>query len=186
MFSGGLLPILNRYAPWYLAAGILNLAGGAGMYTIDTQTSVAVVYGYEVLLAVGTGISFQLAYSAVAAKCDPADTGNAIGYINVSQIGSIAIALGIAGNIFQNIGLKNLQRSLHQYNFDDRLLQSALAGTQSELLRGSAPEISSKAVAGVVDTLASVFGVTIAGGALTIVCALLMRWEKLNLTPAAG
>ena len=46
-----------------------------------------------------------------AAKVDKKDHPKAIGFINVGQIGTIAIALSIAGCLFQNVGFNDLKHA---------------------------------------------------------------------------
>lgn len=186
MFSGGLLPVLNRYAPWYLVGGVFVLCGAAPMFVIDANTPVGHIYGFELLIALGGGFTFQLAYSIAASISEPADIGNAIGFINVSQIGSMTIALSIAGSIFQNVGVNKLNTALASYHLDQGLISSALAGAQSKLLTASTKEIQTKAISAIVDTLADDFALVISSGAIMVVCAAAMRWEKVNLTPTAG
>jgi hypothetical protein len=82
------------------------------MFTIDSSTSIARIYGYEVLIAAGTGLVFQNAYAVAVAKVARKDSAKAIGFINVAQIGTIAIALAIAGSLFQNLGFSALKSAL--------------------------------------------------------------------------
>lgn len=186
MFSGGLLPVFGRYAPWYFPAGALMLAGGACMHSVTPNTSVAAVYGYEILIAVGSGIIFQVAYAVVASKVEPHDVPNSIGFINVAQIGTIAISLSMAGSIFQNVGFNKLKEALVSYNLPDAVVRSALAGVDSPLLQSGNKDIIALVVGAVSDTMAKTYAMNIAAGALALVAAMGMRWEKLELVPTAG
>lgn len=80
------------------------------MYTIDISTSTTRIYGYKILVAAGTGLAFQNAYAIAAAKVPKEEKNNAVGFINVAQMGSTAIALSIAGAKYENAGFIFPQR----------------------------------------------------------------------------
>jgi hypothetical protein len=176
MFAGGLLPVVGRYAPWYFPASILIIVGGAFMYRVKSTTHTAAIYGFEVLIAVGVGLIFQTGYSVAAAKVDPKNVPASIGFINVAQIGSIAISLSISGAIFQNLGYHYLREALASYDFSEATLRSALAGTQSAVLSHEGAVVRRLAIDAIVATIDKL-------GALTFVSACFMRWEKLKLEP---
>jgi hypothetical protein len=106
MLNGALMQQLGYYKPWFAVSGAFILIGGALMFAVDSDTSPARVYGYSVLIAIGTGISAQAAYSVVPVKVamDPRHglrmIPDAISFINMAQIGSIVHALAISGTIF--------------------------------------------------------------------------------------
>jgi hypothetical protein len=186
MFSGALLPVWGRYMPWYIPSGILMLIGGALMFKVTADTSTSAIYGYEVLIAIGSGLTQQIGYSVAAAVVQPHEVPAAIGFINVAQIGSLAIALSIAGCIFQNVGFSDLQAALAGYNFSDVDIRNALAGAQSTILTQGDGTVVGIAVASIAGSISKLFAMIIAAGALVIVCSIFMKREKLMLNPAAG
>jgi hypothetical protein len=181
MFAGGLLPVVGRYAPWYFPASILMIIGGAFMYRVKPATHTAAIYGFEVLIAVGVGLIFQTGYNVAAAKVDPKDVPASIGFINVAQIGSVAIALSISGSIFQNLGYRYLREALASYDFSEASLRSALAGAQSVVLNHEGSVVRGLAIDAIVATIDKLYALVLAAGALTFVSACFMRWEKLKL-----
>jgi hypothetical protein len=58
MLAGGSLPFVGRYAPYYTVGGVA-LLGSALMFTIRHDTQTGRIYGYEILIAAGTGQVFQ-------------------------------------------------------------------------------------------------------------------------------
>jgi hypothetical protein len=184
LLNGGLMPVLGYYSPWYILSGVFVLVGGALMRTIDIDTSPATVYGYSVLVAVGTGASMQAAYSIAPVKVDgPAAVSKVVGFINVAQIGGGVLALGIAGSIFQSVALSNLQRALSGFGFSLDDLQDVIAGAQSAVFRNASLQVQSLAIRAVVDAIAKVNFMAIAAGALLLLGSLAMRWEKLSFMP---
>jgi hypothetical protein len=186
MFSGGLLPIFGRYTPWYFPAGTLMLVGGVLMFLVSPTTKTAAYYGFEVLIAIGSGLVFQTGYAVAAAKVPRSGIASSIGFINVAQIGSISIALAIAGSIFQNLGYVKLYKALATYEFSETELRSTLAGSQSAIFQSGDPTIQQLAIGAVVATMSETYALVITAGAVTLVSACFMRWEKLNLEPTAG
>jgi hypothetical protein len=181
MFAGGLLPIFGRYAPWYFPAGILMIIGAAFMYQIKETAHTAAIYGFEVLIAIGVGLIFQTGYNVAAAKVDPIDVPASIGFINVAQIGSIAISLSISGALFQNLGYTYLREALTEYNFSEGALRSALAGIESVVLNKEGPVVRGLAINAIIKTIDKIYALVMAAGALTFVSACFMSWEKLAL-----
>ncbi|KAK3612960.1 hypothetical protein LTR22_028369, partial [Elasticomyces elasticus] len=96
LIAGGTLPVIGRWPVYFVVGSVFALAGSAAMFTIRVDTSPAKVYAYEALIAIGSGLTFQTAYAVMAAKVTRKDQGNAIGFINVAQLGTIALALAIA------------------------------------------------------------------------------------------
>ncbi|KAL7928861.1 major facilitator superfamily domain-containing protein [Trichoderma chlorosporum] len=186
MFSGVLLPVFGYYMPWYIPSGALMLIGGALMFVVTPSTSVGSIYGYEILIAAGTGLSSQLGYAIAPAKVKPHEVSAAIGFINVAQLGSISIALAISGSIYQNLGLKFLQGALRGFDYSQADLKSALAGVKSVVLTHSDAHVRELAIGALVRIISSLYGLVIAAAALTLVGAVFMRREKLKLEVAAG
>lgn len=186
MFSGALLPVFGRYMPWYVPSGILMLIGGVLMFRITPTTSTSAIYGFEILIAVGGGLTQQIGYSIAAASVKPHEVPAAIGFINVAQIGSLAIALSIAGSIFQNVGFSDLKAVLAAYNFSDADIRNALAGAQSAILTQGDETVIGIAVTSIASTISKLFAMIIAAAALIIVSSVFMKREKLMLAPTAG
>ena len=186
LLNGALLPITKRYTPWYITGGICILIAGVLLHNITPSTHTAAIYGFEVLLSIGTGVSFQVAYAVAASKLRHRDMPAAIGFVNVAQIGSIAIVLTIAGAIFQNRGYTNLRRALAGYNLPEETLRAALAGADSALAGAFDAKMEGLVVQAVVKTISTEFILVIVAGALMTISALFMKWERLNLEAAAA
>jgi hypothetical protein len=186
MFSGGLLPVVKRYAPWYFPAGVLIIVGGVMMFRVSATTSTSAIYGFEILLSIGVGLIFQTGYAVAAAKVPKNRAADSIGFINIAQIGSIAITLAIAGTIFQNLGYLNLRNALAEYHFSEAELRSALAGSLSPAFQNADDKTKALAVGAVVKTISTSYALVITAGAVVLVSACLMKWEKLDLEGTAG
>lgn len=134
------------------------------------------IYGFEVLVAAGTGLVFQNAYAIAVAKVGDniRDKTKTIGFINVAQIGTIAIALAIAGALFQNLGFRSLKSAFAGYDFPDEYVRSALAGKLSPIFTSANEEVIRIATVTVAETIRKIFGTVIAGGTVVLVSGLLL------------
>ncbi|KAH7355747.1 major facilitator superfamily domain-containing protein [Pyrenochaeta sp. MPI-SDFR-AT-0127] len=178
--NGALLPKFKYYVPWYLAAGVFNSVGGALFFGLLKQTtSSGTIYGFSVLLAIGTGLAQQCAYSIATAKA-PNQIADAIGFINNAQVGSVVIALTFTSLIFQNIGFHHVRNALVGLDFTNEQIRSALGGAKSELFsEGVLGEATRESVErGIVEAIRWSFFPVLLAGAIGLVASLCMRWEN--------
>jgi hypothetical protein len=186
MLNGALLPVFGYYMPWYVVAAVFQLIAGAVMYTcVDVNTSNAMIYGFSVLLAMGGGLAGQSSYSIASSKVDLSRAADAVGFINVAQIGGVMIALTVTSSVFQNVGFSKLQHALSGRGYSSQEIRAALGGQRSGILLSASPEVKKLALDAIVETIGTGYILIIAAGALALVCSLLMKREKLNLTMQA-
>ncbi|KAG2419986.1 hypothetical protein HFD88_004783 [Aspergillus terreus] len=182
MLVGGLLPVFGRYNIIYIVAGIATVAGAGVMAaTLSPSVSEAQVLGLEALIGVGLGCSFQhgVGISNVINK-EPRDRVDSAVIFNMAQMGGIAIVLAVAGSIFQNVGYNMLVDAVGAGEYSQKDLREALAGVSSVVWRSSDPEIVSRGVEAVAEVIAREFYLVVAGGAVCLVCGLLMKRQRLD------
>ena len=182
LLSGVLLPKLNLYAAWYIISGSLTLIGSTLLFLISSTTPTRNIYGFEFLVGAGCGLTLQAAYSIALVKSPTNKATSAISFINVAQLGGGALALSIAGAVFQNVGFNTLQSALDGREYSSSEIHAALAGGYSAIISNSTAEVRDITSDAVGSTIANVYGVSISGGAAVLVAGLLMRWEKVNMT----
>ncbi|CAG8962041.1 hypothetical protein HYFRA_00005083 [Hymenoscyphus fraxineus] len=182
LLSGALMPKLNLYAAWYVTSGVLALIGSVLMFRISAATSSRDIYGFEVLIGAGCGLTLQAAYSIALMKSPAGKETSAISFINVAQLGGGALALSIAGNIFQNVGFNTLQSALQGRDYSSDEIRSALAGGYSAIISNSTAEVRTIASDAIGQTIGKVYGISVSGSAVVLVVGLLMRWEKLKMS----
>ncbi|PKX97839.1 MFS general substrate transporter [Aspergillus novofumigatus IBT 16806] len=182
LFSGTLLPRFNVYAVWYLFSGIIALAGSILLFEISTGTPPRNIYGFEILTGIGCGLTFQAAYAIAMSKSLPEKATSILGFINVAQLGGGALALAIAGTVFQNVGFDTLQTALGGRGYAAGEIREALGGGYSAILNDGTPEVRAIASEAIGTTIANVFGISIGGSAAVLGAGLLMRWERVKLS----
>lgn len=185
ILAGASLPTIRRYNIYYFTGGCLVLIGGALLCTINENTSTALMYGYEAIVACGVGLFFQIGYGIAVANVDPKYAPNAVCFINVAQIGVVAISLALSGSLFQNVGVHELEKAFEGRGYPEQVIRSALAGKISPVFSSNDEEAIRLAVTAIAATVRKIFSMVAAAGALAVASSVLMRFEKLNLaTPA--
>lgn len=188
ILAGTTMPYAGYYFPFYVAAGILITIGGGLMYTVDESTSTSAIYGYSVLIGLGSGSIMQAAYSIGPAKVIPVweDIPPVIGFINVAQIGGVVHSLAISGVIFQNYAFRYVSAAVKDLHLSAEQIRGAIAGTNSVVFDTMTPEQQSLAIGGIVQAMQKVYILITTAGALCVVCGALMRREKLFMESSAG
>ncbi|KAL2840419.1 major facilitator superfamily domain-containing protein [Aspergillus pseudoustus] len=179
---GGSLPIIGRYNVIYLIAGIATVSGGAAMAaTLSPTVPESQVMGLEALIGIGLGCSFQhgVGISNVINK-SPQDRVDSAILFNMAQMGGIAIVLAVAGSIFQNVGYSLLADALRGGGYTEEDIRQALAGVSSVVWQSRDPEVLASGVEAVAKVIAREFYLVVGGGAVCLVCAALMKREKLD------
>lgn len=161
--------------------------GGSLMYTIQTDSSPGKVYGYSILIALGSGLTFNAAYAIAGIKAaqknwSQKDIQSAVSLQNVSQIGGTLLSLLISGQVFQSYSFQNLKRVLEgvDLNFSDAEIRGAVTGTQSLLFARLSDGVKQQAIEAIMEAMKRVYILSIVAGVLSLLCALVMKKERLS------
>jgi MFS family permease len=180
LLAGHLLSKIQYYMPIYIVSGVFILLGGALLTAfLNPSTPESQIYGFTILIAVGSGLTLQISYAVGTLTAAAKDMGDVISMQNVSQIGSTVIALVIAGQVFQSEAVKNLQAALSGLGFSEDEIRGAVAGAQSELFGRLSGELRDKAVLAICQAMQKSFILLIVSGAVLIVVGALMKRERL-------
>ncbi|KAI1289073.1 putative MFS drug efflux transporter [Xylaria venustula] len=115
--SGGLIARLGYYMPWYTIGGLLALAGGTRMYTVNKSTSESRIYGHTVLIGAGVGLWLQASFSVAPAIVEPKNIPLAIGFLTLSQL-AIANSIFLSGSqtglleIFPSLSVSEIRQAI--------------------------------------------------------------------------
>ncbi|KAL8839355.1 MAG: hypothetical protein Q9176_004536 [Flavoplaca citrina] len=151
LVNGALIAKLGFYQPWYLAGGALALIGGVLMYRVDSNTSTANIYGYEVLLGIGTGAYIQAGYGVIQAIIEPAKMAYAISFIMLAQLLGIALGLSISGAVFLNKAISGLSKVLPDVSRDE--IQKAVLGVSGDLFGTLPADVRRNATSAIVNAI---------------------------------
>ncbi|EKG18978.1 Major facilitator superfamily [Macrophomina phaseolina MS6] len=185
VLNGLLMLRWGYYMPWFLVSGVFATIGGALLYTSSADMANANVYGYSILVGIGM-TAYQAAYSVVPAKVSPDEVAEVIQFINIAQQGSILIALTICNTVFQNVAYDKLLAILIPAGYSEVDVTAAIAGARSVVLQSAPPDVRSAALDVLVEAIDDAYTLIIVSGGLLIICALLMKREKITMELVAG
>ncbi|KAL8982097.1 MAG: hypothetical protein Q9205_003290 [Flavoplaca limonia] len=184
LLNGGLMAKFGYYMPWYLFGGALILPGASLMYTLDSNTSASAVYGYSVLIGIGTGSFLQASYGVSQALVPPEEIPNAIGFISIGQSLGVVLFLSVAGTIFSNEAIKAVTPILVGVSETD--VEGAIAGTSSGIFETLDEVTRARVIEAIIQSLDKVYGIIIAGGALVFVLSFFLPRQKLFMSATAA
>ena len=177
MINGALMTKLGYYMPWYVFGGALVLAGGALMYTVKSNTNIANVYGYSVLLGIGVGSYVQACYPVAQNLVAASEISNVIGFMSVAQSTGITVFLAIMGTIYNNEALQNVQAVLPNAAPGDIL--QALTGTSSATFQQLDDATKNNVVNAIITSMGPVWLVLMTAGALSFILSFFLGKDKL-------
>ncbi|KAF2167844.1 hypothetical protein M409DRAFT_53803 [Zasmidium cellare ATCC 36951] len=191
MISGIVLPRIGYYWILYLTTGVFMVIGGSLMLTVDINTGAGNIYGYSVLIAIGSGLTIQTGYAVATMKRGldgyPEDVPNVVAFQNTAQLGSTLIALVISGQVFQTFAFNGLSRVLAGLNLTDQEIRSAISGTHSAVFESLDAAQREGASGAVTSAIGRVWALSAAAGVVSLVIAPFMKKERLmGLQASAG
>lgn len=180
LVNGGTLSKGGYYMPWFLVGSILNLVAGVLFSRIDATTSTGAIYGYEVLLGIGSGCGMQAAFAVIQTITGPELVTSGLSFIMIAQLLSVSLALSISGAVFVNRALSGLEELLVGR---PRLeIQAALLGLSGDFLSTLDPDQKTLALRIIVKSLSKVFIPVYVAAALGVIVSLGLR--RVKMAPA--
>lgn len=180
--NGAILSAYGYYMPWYTVGGIFTLIGGALMYTVDTESSTSRVYGYSVLIGIGTGMFAQASFSVAQAVVEPHMIPMAVGFITCAQVSGVTIALAIANSVFLNKSQTGIEKILPGVPVAE--IQAAIAGAGSKFVDSLSDSVKLEVLKAIVSAMSKTYILVITAGSLVLVLSVFMKRERLFM--AAG
>ncbi|MCJ1437449.1 hypothetical protein MMC27_006836 [Xylographa pallens] len=179
VLNGVLMSKYGYYMPWYFVGSSLALIGSALMYTVDLSTSVSRIYGYSVLLGIGSGMYAQASFAIAQVKVHPYEIPSAIGFVALAQIGGATIALAIANSVFLNQATNGILAIVPQE--PRSVVQGAISGAGSTFFQTLDPSVEAAVLGAVTHAISQTYILGMTGAALSVVLACFMSREKLFL-----
>lgn len=179
--NGAVLSKYGYYMPWYLGGGILFVIGSALMYTVDSSSTAAQVYGFSVLLGVGVGVFCQASFSVAQGTVKPEEIPSAVGFITCAQITGITIAIAIANAVFLNGAEEGISKLLPDVPRDQ--IQSSIVGVGSKFVQSLPVAMRQQVLDAIIEAMSKAYVLCITAGALAIVLSLFLKRERLFVAP---
>ncbi|KAL8788072.1 MAG: hypothetical protein Q9195_007486 [Heterodermia aff. obscurata] len=177
LLCGALMNRVGYYVPWYIAGGILCLIGGALLHIVKINTPTSAIYGYSVLVGLGSGLYVQAGYPIAQLKVNSASIPRVVAFIGYGQIAGITLALTVSNSVFLNEATNKIARLLPAV--PKAVVQQAITGTRTASFQDIRSADRVLVLEAIVQSIGNVYGMVIAAGSLTTVLSLFMSFEKL-------
>ncbi|KAI4233072.1 MAG: hypothetical protein L6R40_007195 [Gallowayella cf. fulva] len=115
----------------------------ASLYTNTTTTPVANIYGYTVLMGLGSGAYLMAGFNVVEKLVGPNELSNAVSFMAIAQDIGLILLLALSGSIYQNTtktALVPLLTSSPSSTSSETDVELLLAGTSNAAFRDLQPE----------------------------------------------
>jgi hypothetical protein len=182
--NGAILSAYGYYMPWYTVGGIFTVIGGALMYTVDTDSSTSRVYGYSVLIGIGTGMFAQASFSVAQAVVEPHMIPMAVGFITCAQVSGVTIALAIANSVFLNKSQTGIEKILPGVPVAE--IQAAIAGAGSKFVDSLSDSVKLEVLKAIVSAMSKTYILVITAGSMAVVLSVFMKRERLFMAPGGA
>ena len=171
--NGAAVSHYPRYMPWFLIGPIFGLVGSALLYTVDISTSVAKIYGYTILIGVGSGCFVTLPFSVAQAQVDPKYIPVAVSYLSFCQLAASAVTLAIANTVFLNEAANRINSIVPSLTRTE--IQGIISGVGTATLADLGQKAQAQIVGVIVTSLNKAYIICMTSGALAIVLSLFLN-----------
>jgi hypothetical protein len=184
ILGGGLIAKFGYYSPFFIFGSAIALIGSALLHSSGQFTSTSAIYGYTVLVGFGGGLYSQQGFAVAQVKVAPEQVGPALGFLATGQVIGAVISLTIAGTVLVNTATSGLQALFPTVPVET--LKNAISGTAGSFLANLSPTLRVAALDVIIGSMDKVWILTITASAVGFVCALLLKFEKVNVQMGAG
>ncbi|KAK3293712.1 major facilitator superfamily-domain-containing protein [Chaetomium fimeti] len=155
------------HVPWFIFAGVFCITGSALLYTVNQHTALANIYGYQVLLGLGSGAATQLTFAVASIKAkNQLDVGRSTGWQAFGQLGGPSISLGIANSVFLNKAHAALGSLLPDASIAD--INTIISEPNSRLLRDMPANMQNRVIDAVVSSMSNAYILCIVAGCFVL------------------
>ncbi|KAL9640599.1 MAG: hypothetical protein Q9204_000655 [Flavoplaca sp. TL-2023a] len=177
MLNGALFAKLSLYMPWFMLSGILTTIGGGLLSTLSLDTEFARIYGYSVIIGVAAGLVVQAPYTIAQAKHGLEAVPLVTAFISCGQMTGVALSISIGSSVMLNQATDRIASILP--DVPRAAVQESISGATASSLSFVSSAQRDGVLVVVASTLGSVFYMVVAGGALALLLAILMKRERI-------
>ncbi|KAL9026073.1 MAG: hypothetical protein Q9196_005210 [Gyalolechia fulgens] len=198
--NGFAMPRLGYHKPWFVGGSGLYLIGCALMYTNTPTTPVANIYGYSILMGLGSGAYLMAGFNVVEKMALPSDLSNAVSFMAIgtslfpprqpqsryptpqkltpakpfsAQDIGLILLLALSGSIYQNTTRSHLQPLLSSSSNTNTNIELLLAGTSNDAFQSLTPvSLKESVVREVTKGIGGVWALLMAAAAASFVFAI--------------
>lgn len=182
IFWGIVIGKIGYYTP-ILIGGAMFLTVGAGLITtwkVDSKTGIW--FGYQVIMGLGAGSSFQIPLIAVQCVLDLKDIPSGAALVSFSQSIGGAILIAVAQSLFSN----NLLKGLDSRIADKATIQQIIAAGATGFRHTIDPSYLPAVYASYQSGLVAAYKVSLTSAALALLASFFVEFRSLKNNPNSG
>ncbi|KAK8037942.1 major facilitator superfamily transporter [Apiospora phragmitis] len=183
ILSGALLPKTGYYMPWYVIGAMLTTIGSALMTTVHTNTSIANVYGYTILVGFGSGLYVVAGFAVTQSLTPIEDLASSVGFQAIAQVLGSVVFLSVSGNIFFNTGVEAIRKVLPA-DTPSPFVADLIAGSSSAAFQSLSQEDGARVTDAITHSMRNVWIFYLAATALSFVLSFFLGRKKLQIAAA--
>ncbi|ESZ93767.1 hypothetical protein SBOR_5865 [Sclerotinia borealis F-4128] len=178
ILAEGITSGFKYYNPAMIIGTVLSIAGAALLTTINLNSSMARVIGYQLVYGFGVGFGFGQPSYVVQTLLPAEDVPIGVTFITLVQNLSASVFVAAAQSIFQGEMHKRLEPLLPQSSSSSSLLLSTLP----TILSSMTAESQALAKSASSDSIIKTFHVSLALSCVSVVGALAIKWVPMQDT----
>ncbi|KAH7408001.1 major facilitator superfamily domain-containing protein [Cadophora sp. MPI-SDFR-AT-0126] len=182
---GYLIPKIGHLVWWPIVGSLIALPGFVYMIALHVESSPTLIYISEALIGAGMGSYLQIPYTLVGPYISKDQKQEAMSFIIISQVGSIALSMSTSTAMFTNFATSWLKERLPEMSSTS--IEKLLSGTS-----GSLDDFPASKIGDVLDILVKAMQpawiITLAAGIVCILAAanLIFNSRRMARTPIDG
>jgi len=177
--NGTFISHYPRYMPWFLIGPAFGLVGAALLYTVDINTSDAKVYGYTILVGIGSGCFVTLPFYVAQTQVEPKYIPAAVSFLSFSQLAASATVLSIANSVFLNEATNKIVRVVPALSKTQ--IQGIISGAKSTTFGTLGQKAQDQVIGIIVESLNKSHIICMTCSALAILLSLFMKKGKMRI-----
>ncbi|KAI1439609.1 major facilitator superfamily domain-containing protein [Annulohypoxylon stygium] len=164
IIAGGITSAIGYYNPGLILGTILSIAGAALLTTINMNSSISKIVGYQLLYGFGVGFGFGQPSYVVQTLLSPSDVPVGVTFITLMQ--------NLSASIFVAVGQSILQGQLH--------IESLLNSGAEDFASPLSPESRQQALAVYSKCLILTLYISLALSCVSVIGAAGIRWQSMK------
>jgi hypothetical protein len=174
--SGFILSAVGYYTPLMLLGSAMMAIGFGFLTTFQLSTTHAAWIGWQVMLGVGTGLSFPQPWSAIQTTLAEKDVPLGLAGVGFAISLAAAVSISICQNVFTNLLRRDLQAGAIPGVDAGHVIQQGATG----FLQDVADNEKSSVLVVYNSAVTSCFWLPVAAACVAFVAALGMKWNSVK------
>ncbi|KAI8941175.1 hypothetical protein NX059_002412 [Plenodomus lindquistii] len=170
--NGAFMAKVGHYKAWYVVGSALALPATVLLSRVTIDTPTRNIYGFEVLLGLGSGAYVQAGYAVLFSILEPKDMAFGTSFMMLAQLCGITFGLAIASAIYVNDAVSSIAIVLP--NLSSEQVQHAIEGAAGELFSGLDESSRTALSNALVNSLRKTFIPCYAAAALCLVLSIIL------------